>query len=128
MWAAVQSWDGSAPAPTSSNGSYSRHSASKADPAGRTSFCVDRATAEAAMRFLNQCILGAVVMLAVFVGCSKKATESPAPAAVSESTMPTQGTQPVQAVNAQQVQQVNANWDAVSKDIAAQNYDNAVRA
>jgi len=33
-----------------------------------------------------------------------------------------------QAVNAQQVQQVNANWDAVSKDIAAQNYDNAVRA
>ena len=42
--------------------------------------------------------------------------------------MPTQGTQPVQAVNAQQVQQVNANWDAVSKNIANQNYDDAVRA
>jgi len=86
------------------------------------------------MRFLSKYVLaGAVAGCAVSVGCSKKEAEAPAPAVVEQAAAPTnspapqEATPPVQAQVAN-VQQVNANWDAVSKDIAAQNYDNAVRA
>lgn len=83
------------------------------------------------MRFLTHCFLPGVVMAwLVSVGCSKKAAEAPpAPAAeqvpAAESTPPAQNAAPVQVGN---VQQVNASWDAVSRDIANQNYENAVRA
>lgn len=84
------------------------------------------------MKFPSKCVLaGAVVSWAVFIGCSKKEIEAPAPAAVEQAAVPTnapapqQTTPPAQVAN---VQQVNASWDAVSKDIANQNYDNAVRA
>jgi hypothetical protein len=74
-----------------------------------------------------------LLLTPAFVGCSKKTTDAAPPPAVEQAAAPTnslaaQSAQPAQAASAQQVQQVNANWDAVSKDIAAQNYDNAVRA
>jgi len=97
MWAAVQSWDGSAPAADFVKWKLFTTLRIQGGPRRPNELlCGPGLPLRAAMRFLNQCILGAVVMLPVFVGCSKKATESPAPAAVSESTMPTQGTQPVQ--------------------------------
>ncbi len=76
---------------------------------------------------------GALVASSVFVGCSKKQTEAPPPANVEQAAFPTnapapapqQSAPPAQIAN---VQQVNANWDAVSKNIANQNYDDAVRA
>ncbi len=65
----------------------------------------------------------------VSVSCSKKAEVPPAPAveqAPAAETAPPPGTAPsVQIANSQQV---NASWDAVSRDIANQNYENAVRA
>ena len=72
-------------------------------------------------------------MTPAFLGCSKKTTEAAPAPAVDQAAVPTnapagQSAQPAPAASAQQIQQVNANWDAVSKDIAAQNYDNAVRA
>ena len=74
---------------------------------------------------------GALLVTPVFLGCSKKTADAAPPPVVDQAAAPApaptaQSAQPAQA--AQQVQQVNANWDAVSKDIAAQNYDNAVRA
>ena len=85
------------------------------------------------MRFLSKCVLaGAVVSWTVFIGCSKKETAASAAAAVEQAAVPTNAPapQPTAPAPAQvaNVQQVNANWDAVSKEIAAQNYDNAVRA
>jgi hypothetical protein len=83
------------------------------------------------MRFPGQYVLaGALIALPALVGCSKKEAEAPpAPAVeqaeVPQASAPAQSTPTVQIAN---VQQVNANWDAVSKDIASQNYDNAVRA
>ena len=82
------------------------------------------------MRFLSQCILGTLLAWPAFVGCSKTEPEAtPAPvaeqAAVPQANTPAQSAPSVQIANAQQV---NANWDAVSKDIANQNYNNAVRA
>jgi len=76
---------------------------------------------------------GALVASSVFVGCSKKQAEAPPPANVEQAAVPTnapapapqQSAPPAQIAN---VQQVNANWDAVSKNIANQNYDDAVRA
>jgi hypothetical protein len=83
------------------------------------------------MKFLSKCVFaGAILFWAVFIGCSKKEIEAPIPAVIEQAAVPTnapasQATPSAQVVN---VQQVNANWDAISKDIAAQNYDNAVRA
>lgn len=83
------------------------------------------------MRFLGQCLLvGAALAWFASVGCSKKVDAPPAPVAeqppAPESTPPpAQNAASVQIGNAQQV---NASWDAVSKDIANQNYENAVRA
>ena len=82
------------------------------------------------MRYLSQCILGTLLAWTGLVGCSKHEPEAtPAPvveqADVSQTNAPAQSAPSVQFAN---VQQVTANWDAVSKDIANQNYDNAVRA
>lgn len=84
------------------------------------------------MRFPSKCALAvALVALPAFVGCSKKAAEAPPPPNVEQAAVPTNAPAPQQNTPLAQVanvQQVNANWDAVSKDIANQNYDNAVRA
>src|SRR5262245_796068 len=84
------------------------------------------------MRFPRKCVLaGALLALPVFMGCSKKHTEAPPPSNVEQAVAPTNAAPPQQITPPAQiatVQQVNANWDAVSKDIANQNYDNAVRA
>lgn len=67
---------------------------------------------------------------ATFVGCSKRATEAPPASAVEQADVP-QADAPAQTITSVQItntQQINANWDAVSKDIARQNYDDAVRA
>lgn len=83
------------------------------------------------MRSLSNCVLaGALVAGLMFVGCSKKPPEAAPSSNVEQAAVPTnapaaQLPPPAQVAD---VQQVNANWDAVSKDIANQNYDNAVRA
>jgi hypothetical protein len=85
------------------------------------------------MRSLSKSILaGALLVPLAFLGCSKKATEAAPPPAVEQAAALTnapaaQSAQPAPAASAQQVQQVNANWDAVSKQIANQNYEQAVR-
>jgi len=73
-------------------------------------------------------LLGAGLALA---GCSKEAEAPPTPPA-AEQTPATEGApkaaaaaSPAALVN---VQQVNANWDAVSQQIANQNYESAIRA
>src|SRR5262245_385267 len=76
-------------------------------------------------------LAGALLVTSAFLGCSKKTTEAVPPPAAEQAAAPSNApaapsAQPAQA--AQQVQQVNANWDAVSKNIASQNYDDAVRA
>ena len=84
------------------------------------------------MKSLSERIWVAVLVVGSgFAGCSKKATQTPPPAAeqasVLESTpkeSPPVSAAPAPMVNAQQV---NANWDAVSKNVANQDYDNAVR-
>jgi hypothetical protein len=75
-------------------------------------------------------LAGALIAWPALVGCSKKASEAPPapavePAQVPQANAPAQSPPSVQIAN---VQQVNANWDAVAKDISNQNYDNAVRA
>jgi hypothetical protein len=63
------------------------------------------------------------------LGCSKEA-EAPPPPAAEVAPAPEAATAhptPVAPAAAATVQQVNANWDAVSKQIANQDYDNAVR-
>jgi ADP-ribosylglycohydrolase len=63
------------------------------------------------------------------LGCSKEAEAPPPPAAevapapAAAAAHPT----PVAPAAVATVQQVNANWDAVSQQIANQDYDNAVR-
>ena len=82
------------------------------------------------MRFLSQCILAsALVAWPALTGCSKRAMENP-PAPAAEQTAVPDGTQVQSAESVQvgNVQQVNASWDAVSTNIANQNYENAVRA
>lgn len=82
------------------------------------------------MRFPSQCLLAcAVVAWPAFVGCSKKATEAPPAPTVEQAPVP-EGTPAQSAATVQvgNVQQVNASWDAVSKDIERQNYENAIRA
>jgi len=86
------------------------------------------------VRLLSKCVLaGALLVTPVFLGCSKKTTEAASPPPVERAATPTnvpatQTAQPAQAAGVQQVQQVNANWDTVSKNIANQNYEDAVRA
>ena len=86
------------------------------------------------MKLLSKCVLaGALLVTPALLGCSKKTTEAAAPPAVEQAAIPTnapapapqQSASPAQIAN---VQQVNANWDAVSKNIANQNYDEVVRA
>lgn len=85
------------------------------------------------MKLVRFLLLSAMLWL---VGCSKKEPEAaPPPAAAVEQTpapvnpAPAASPTPAQApaVQIENVQQVNASFDAVSKDIAAQNYENAVR-
>lgn len=86
------------------------------------------------VRLLSKCVLaGALLVTPAFLGCSKKTTEAAPPPAVEQAAAPTnvpaaQSAQPAPAAAVQQVQQVNANWDTVSKNIANQNYEDAVRA
>lgn len=83
------------------------------------------------MKFASKYVLmGALIALPAFVGCSKKEVEvTPAPASqpaeVPQANAPAQ---PASAVQIANVQQVSAQWDNVSKEITTQNYDNAVRA
>lgn len=82
------------------------------------------------MKLRSKYILtAALLVLPAFVGCSKKTTEAPPPV-VEQAAVPTnvRVAQPTPPAQIATVQQVNANWDAVSKEIANQNYDNAVRA
>jgi len=71
----------------------------------------------------------ALLTLLAFAGCSKKTTEAPPPA-VEQAAVPTNtpAAQPLPPAQIANVQQVNASWDAVSQNIAKQNYDDAVRA
>jgi hypothetical protein len=63
----------------------------------------------------------------VFVGCSKKEAEVPPPPVAEQPAAPV-NTPPAPATPSfQNVQQVQASWDAVSQNIANQNYDNAIR-
>ena len=86
------------------------------------------------MRFQGKYILAGALLAWVgfgLAGCSKEEAEAPPvpvaePAPAPEAPPPVQSAAPVQ-VQMQTAQQVNANWDSVSKQIAAQNYDNAVR-
>jgi hypothetical protein len=84
------------------------------------------------MKFLSERVWVAVLVVGSgFVGCSKKATQTPLPA-VGQASVPERTPKespPVSAAPAPMgnAQQVNANWDAVSKNIANQDYDNAVR-
>lgn len=82
------------------------------------------------MRLLTKCALaGELVVLLAVVGCSKKEVEAPPPA-VEQAAVPTNApaAQPAPTPQIANVQQVNASWDAVSQNIAKQNYDDAVRA
>jgi len=83
------------------------------------------------MKSLRQNILvGALGAGLVLTGCSKK-DEAPPPPAAAEQAPAAEGAPKAVAVSPAalaNVQQVNANWDAVSQQIANQNYDNAVRA
>lgn len=84
------------------------------------------------MKRFSQCLLaGALLTLPVLLGCSKKTAEVVPPQSPEEPAVAQEASQPVQNAASMQfgsVQQVNANWDAVSNDIANQNYENAVRA
>jgi hypothetical protein len=67
----------------------------------------------------------------VLIGCSKEA-EAPAPPPAAEATPPPAAAPAKAAAVAAPaaiatVQQVNTSWDAVSQQIAQQDYDNAVR-
>ena len=76
---------------------------------------------------MSQCVLaGALGLLAVLVGCSKKAPEAPAPVA-EQPAAPVNNPAAQSTPSLQNVQQVKASWDAVSQNIAKQNYDNAIR-
>jgi len=82
------------------------------------------------MTSLRQNILvGALGAGLALAGCSKKEEAPPPPAAepapVAEGAPKAAAVSPAALAN---VQQVNANWDAVSQQIANQNYDNAIRA
>ncbi len=84
------------------------------------------------MKRFSRCLLAGVLLtLPVLLGCSKKTAEVVPPPAPEEPAVAQEASQPVQNAASMQfgnVQQVNANWDAVSNDIANQNYENAVRA
>jgi len=77
-------------------------------------------------------LAGALISWVALVGCSKETSEAPPAPAVQQAEVPQPATPapvtPAPSVQIANVQQVNANWDAVSKDISSQNYDNAVRA
>lgn len=82
------------------------------------------------MNSLRQNILvGAVGAGLALVGCSKKVETPPAPA-LEQSPTPAEAPKAEAASPAAManVQQVNAKWDAVSQQIANQDYDNAIRA
>lgn len=83
------------------------------------------------MTTLRQNILvGALGAGLVLAGCSKK-DEAPPPSPAAEQATAAEGAPKAAAVSPAalaNVQQVNANWDAVSQQIANQNYDNAIRA
>lgn len=80
------------------------------------------------MKFLGNCVLACgLVGSVVFVGCSKKEAEVPPPPVAEQPAAPV-NTPPAPATPSfQNVQQVQASWDAVSQNIANQNYDNAIR-
>ncbi|MCL4786693.1 MAG: hypothetical protein KJ070_07860 [Verrucomicrobia bacterium] len=84
------------------------------------------------MKRFSRCLLaGALLTLPVLLGCSKKTAEVVPPPVPEEPAVVQEANPPAQNAAAAQfgsVQQVNANWDAVSNDIANQNYENAVRA
>lgn len=84
------------------------------------------------MKSLRKNILvGALGAGFAFAGCSEK-VETPPPAPVAEQTSAAEGAPKAAAAAAPvalaNVQQVNAKWDAVSQQIANQNYDDAIRA
>jgi len=84
-----------------------------------------------AMKVLIHCLLvGAACSWIASSGCSKKTTEAPlSPVAEQPAAKEATAAPPAAApVQLRTVQQVNAGWDGVSKQIANQNYDNAVRA
>jgi hypothetical protein len=63
----------------------------------------------------------------VFVGCSKKEAEVPPPPVAEQPAAPVNTPAAPATPSFQNVQQVQASWDAVSQNIANQNYDNAIR-